>query len=141
MSDSSPIRLIELKLANENPNSVEDWIPIFITGFEITYSELCGGIDPDSIIGTEIKPQESFQICVCAGKDDPPIASGVITLSTLGHMGGVVAKVEWSFSGTMSPNTLEAKDVRPLWLVHVPEIPPHGEMGHVTVTFKEGVLE
>ena len=134
--------MIELTLANENPVVAGEGVPIYITGFNITHSKLCGLLDSDSIIGTEIKAQETFQINVCATNEDPPIASGVVTLSTLDHgLGDTIAKVEWGFSGTMSPNHLRVRDVHPPWLVHAPEIPPSGVMGPVTVTFRKGLLE
>ena len=103
----------------------------FITGFTLDYSELSDGAPTTSIIGTEVRPEKSFEISVSQLSTDPPIASGVVTLSDKGETIGVV---KWQFSGEMEPNTITTEAFKG-WNASTPTVPPHGEMGAVTVTF------
>ena len=132
---SSPI--LELTLANENTPVSE--APIFITGFEITDSEVCSG--PNTIVGTEIKPEGSCKICICQHPWQPPVATGIVTLSALANGHEIIAKIKWVFTGESFPtdSLLEAEDVLSPWIVKVPEVPPHGGMGSVTVRFMKGL--
>ena len=133
MIDFSSDTILELTLKNDNLNYPES--DIWITGCELTDSQLCGGA---TIVGTEIKAGESFTFSVCQGADAPPIASGAITVSTLAQGGQTVVVITFQFSGTMDPNTFTLGPILPPWIVKSsPKIPPQGDMGHVTVNFSK----
>ena len=91
-----------LELILKNDNLLPDGASFFITSIDVEHSDVCNA-PPSTVIGTEIKGQGSFTIGVCQRPNEPPIASGVLTLSTLPHGGELIGIIRWQFSGTMDP--------------------------------------
>ena len=92
-------------------------------------------VDQNKIIGTEIKPGDSYTIYSCGRERSPSGTEGTITMSDKKENGSRIADIYWDCPWGVGKNQLEQRSCHRDWLVSVLRVQPFGEIGHVTVEF------
>ena len=130
---------IALELRNSNPKS--SGISMFITNIHLDYGKLYDGkdmdneVDPNSIIGTEIKPGNSYTVYSCGRESSPTGTEGTVTLAQKKDGGDHISDIYWNCPWGTKNNVLKDSNTDENWLIQVPYVPPDGSIGNVTVKF------
>jgi len=136
VSTLSYAQWIALELTNRSTDS------IWITGIKLDYGKLYDGdsmdneINPNDIVGTEIKSKQSYTIYSCGRENLPSGTEGTVAVSDKKKDGNRIADIYWDCPYT-GRNKLEKPKANKDWLVDVPTALPDGAIGHVAVKFRK----
>ena len=126
---------IALELANHNATGGES---IWIRDIWLAFGKLYDGedkdneVDPNTVIGTEIKPGKSYTIYSCGKEGSSDGTEGKVSIAELKEDGNNFAAIYWKDPWGSDSNYLEAQNKLEPWLVDVPGV-RRAAIGHVVV--------